>query len=222
LFSALEATGLRAVGFTVVHSENETDQAKRNARACTLDLIMDLLPVGATPVEQWSPQTWGPTAEESFLRIVGDQFSSHRLHRAGLGGAFCRGTADDKLPPLTSAVDTVECGFDGFDVFGAPSREVGAFGSAAVADSVLVRGALPGAVGVGEVDGNVGLDLEHRVGGTLFASVPGQRSAALVGQRGHLRRQRVLHREGAVAGERRFWCERSRRSRSREADGSAS
>lgn len=82
LFSALQAAGLRAAGFTIVHSENETDQAKRNVRACALDLIMDLLPAGTEPVDQWSPQTWGTTPEETFLKIVGRQF----LQIGTLGG----------------------------------------------------------------------------------------------------------------------------------------
>ena len=59
----------------------------------------------------------------------------------------------------------------------------------------------PGALRVGEVDGDVGLDGERGVGGEFLASVPGQGSSELFGQRGHRRCERVLHGDGAVAGQ---------------------
>jgi adenine-specific DNA methylase len=71
LFSAFQEARFRAVGCAVVHSENETDHAKRGVRACTLDLLMDLVPAGETPVEQWCDETnGGETAEREFLRLV--------------------------------------------------------------------------------------------------------------------------------------------------------
>jgi putative DNA methylase len=70
LFSALQAAGLRSAGCAVVHSENETDHAKRGVRACTLDLILDLVPVSRKRVEQWASNGPPKSPEEEFLRIV--------------------------------------------------------------------------------------------------------------------------------------------------------
>lgn len=69
LLEALQSAGLQAVGCTVVHSENETDHAKRNVRACTLDLILDLVPISKRKVVQHRP-VLGHGPEEEFLGIV--------------------------------------------------------------------------------------------------------------------------------------------------------
>lgn len=69
LLEALQSAGLRAAGCTIVHSENETDQAKRNVRACTLDLLLDLVPVSGIPVTKYRPNV-GDAAEEQFLGII--------------------------------------------------------------------------------------------------------------------------------------------------------
>jgi adenine-specific DNA methylase len=74
LFSALEGAGLRAAGFTVLHSENEMDVAKRGVRACTLDLLMDLVPISDRGIDRWSPTNLPETAEGRFLRIVANQY----------------------------------------------------------------------------------------------------------------------------------------------------
>jgi putative DNA methylase len=69
LFDALQGAGLRASGCAVVHSENETDHAKRGVRACTLDLLLDLVPVTALPlVLHRPPSADGP--EQEFLALV--------------------------------------------------------------------------------------------------------------------------------------------------------
>jgi adenine-specific DNA methylase len=70
LFNALHGAGFRAAGFNIAHSENETDHAKRSVRACTLDLILDLVPAGAN-VETWRPTRLPESQEESFLQLVG-------------------------------------------------------------------------------------------------------------------------------------------------------
>jgi putative DNA methylase len=70
LFSALQSAGMRAVGCEIVHSENETDHAKRNIRACALDLILDLIPIGKVPVAPHAPAASIKGAEAAFLRIV--------------------------------------------------------------------------------------------------------------------------------------------------------
>lgn len=71
LLEALQSAGLRAAGCTVVHSENETDHAKRNVRACTLDLLLDLVPVSGISVAKHRP-TVGDDAEERFLGIIAE------------------------------------------------------------------------------------------------------------------------------------------------------
>ena len=69
LLTALQAAGLRATGCAIVHSENETDHAKRGVRACTLDLLLDLVPVSTLPVEQYCCAA-GSGDEADFLRMV--------------------------------------------------------------------------------------------------------------------------------------------------------
>lgn len=71
VIDALQGAGLRAVGCAVVHSENETDHAKRNVRACTLDLLLDLVPVSNLAVEKFQPKL-GDSDEEEFLGIVAE------------------------------------------------------------------------------------------------------------------------------------------------------
>lgn len=74
LFSALDAAGLRAVGFTVVHSENETDSAKRGVRACTLDMVLDLVRADGRPVEFWQPPDLANSDEARFVSRIGETF----------------------------------------------------------------------------------------------------------------------------------------------------
>ncbi|MEU8419330.1 hypothetical protein AB0C15_00445 [Micromonospora sp. NPDC048835] len=77
VFGALQTAGLRAVGCEMVHSENETDHAKRGVRACTLDLMLDLVPSGPSPVEQHRPHPAPDiplTDERRFLSVVADMF----------------------------------------------------------------------------------------------------------------------------------------------------
>jgi hypothetical protein len=54
----------------MVHSENETDNAKRGVRACTLDLILDLVPAGPLPVHPRTPASTTTGAEADSLRVV--------------------------------------------------------------------------------------------------------------------------------------------------------
>lgn len=71
LFNALQQAGLRAAGCAVVHSENETDNAKRGVRACTLDLLLDLVPISGLPVALHRPAP-GSGDEADFLAVVAD------------------------------------------------------------------------------------------------------------------------------------------------------
>lgn len=74
LLSALQAGGFRAVGCEIVHSENETDHSKRGVRACTLDLILDLVPQGPRPIEHHRPRVPNTGVEAEFLGIVAESF----------------------------------------------------------------------------------------------------------------------------------------------------
>jgi putative DNA methylase len=74
LFSALQSAGMMAAGCEIVHSENETDHAKRNVRACALDLILDLVPIGTAPLAPHPPAAPIEGAEADFLRIVAVTF----------------------------------------------------------------------------------------------------------------------------------------------------
>jgi adenine-specific DNA methylase len=74
LFAAMRATGFQPVGYTILHSENESHHAKRNSRACNLDLILELAPGAAVAVEKWRPPSTFGTDEEQFLMAVGDAF----------------------------------------------------------------------------------------------------------------------------------------------------
>ncbi len=73
LFEALECAGLQAVGYTVLHSENETDQSKRGVTACTRDLILDLIPASVTDVTTFRPEPVSDP-EGVFVQLVGDAF----------------------------------------------------------------------------------------------------------------------------------------------------
>lgn len=71
LIAALQDAGLRTAGYEIVHSENETDQVKRSVRACTMDLILDLVPAGSRPVQQHRSAAVDANSETAFLHLVG-------------------------------------------------------------------------------------------------------------------------------------------------------
>ncbi len=77
LIRALHTAGYRTVGTEIIHSENESDLAKRNVRACTLDLILDLVPLGSAPVIPHTPSSVEGD-EGSFLHLI-----SSYVHRIG-------------------------------------------------------------------------------------------------------------------------------------------
>jgi SAM-dependent methyltransferase len=74
LFAALRASGFQPLGYTILHSENESEHAKRKGRACNLDLILELAPGNGKLVEQWRPSPLFYTEEERFLIAVGETF----------------------------------------------------------------------------------------------------------------------------------------------------
>jgi SAM-dependent methyltransferase len=75
VLAALNAAGFRAAGCAAMHSENETDVVKRDVRACTLDLLMDLVPVECSAVEPWIRPQMPQTDEGRFLGIIGEAFA---------------------------------------------------------------------------------------------------------------------------------------------------
>ena len=82
LINALQSAGLRAVGCEIVHSENETDHAKRGVRSCTLDLIIDLVTVGPTPITKHRPAPV-ETEEGAFLEQIADAVLSVGILKDG-------------------------------------------------------------------------------------------------------------------------------------------
>src|ERR1019366_3868226 len=71
LFAALEVAGFFGVNYAIVHSENETDHAKRGIRACALDLMMELSPHPA-PVPRLRSKVTVSGPEADYLRTIGD------------------------------------------------------------------------------------------------------------------------------------------------------
>jgi putative DNA methylase len=74
LFAALRSSGFRPIGYTIVHSENESDHAKRKGRACNLDLILELVSERARIGPQWRPRPLFGNDEEKYLLAVGEAF----------------------------------------------------------------------------------------------------------------------------------------------------
>ena len=74
VLGALNEAGFRAAGYAILHSENETDVVKRDVRACTLDFLMDLVPVDSDGIETWAASA-PPTPEGDFLGEVARAYS---------------------------------------------------------------------------------------------------------------------------------------------------
>lgn len=92
LFEALQAAGFRAVGYEIVRSENEIDHAKAGKRACTFDVLIDLVPGGCQRVELHRPSARASSDETMFCELVGEQALHIGSLREGWTDAF-----DDKL-----------------------------------------------------------------------------------------------------------------------------
>jgi hypothetical protein len=74
LFAALQDAGFVAVGYQVVASENETDHAKAGKRACTLDVLLDLVHASNKPVNQYCPEPRRlQSAEATYCHLIGKQ-----------------------------------------------------------------------------------------------------------------------------------------------------
>jgi hypothetical protein len=112
---------------------------------------------------------WSEQADEARGERVGSQGVPAASERAQVRvERFGRGPVAECL-----AGAAVERGGDGFDLLGAPSREVGALGEVLAQQpvGVLVAGALPRAVRVGEVDRDISVDLQLGVLGQFLAAV---------------------------------------------------
>jgi len=90
LFDALQGAGFRAIGYAIVHGENETDHAKLGLRACNLDLIMDLVPAAESEVIQSRPGMETLSDEEKFLNRIGEAFLKLGNLEAGWGESFMK------------------------------------------------------------------------------------------------------------------------------------
>src|SRR6266540_2029292 len=140
-------------------------------------------PVVATlPVERAHDSSLTGDAWSRVRRV-----SSHLSCRLELGVVLSGGTGQQVIvegfsgcaPAEGLAGAGVECERDGGQLVGAVSAEVGAAGEvlAEQAVGVFVRAALPGAVGVAEVDVDAGVDPQLGVLGHLRALIPGQRAS---------------------------------------------
>ena len=75
LFSALKTADFKACGYEILHSENETDITKRNNRACTLDLVLDLMRSDGPDIQRPISTKEDPsTVQEHFCLLVGELF----------------------------------------------------------------------------------------------------------------------------------------------------
>lgn len=95
LCAALQSAGWHAAGFDVVHSENETDHAKAGRRACSLDVLVDLV-TGPIPARaRHRPIRRPETPEETYCFTVGE----YLLRIGELTGAW-RGHLNEQLRAL--------------------------------------------------------------------------------------------------------------------------
>jgi len=75
LLQSLQDARFLSSGYSIVHSENESDFEKRRTRSCSLDMILDLVPSGqACSRELWCPRETSTeeSAELQFLRRIGE------------------------------------------------------------------------------------------------------------------------------------------------------
>src|SRR5215475_13471878 len=102
-------------------------------------------------------------------------YSGGRRNALVVGEEFSEGFAGGVVAEAFAG-PVVELGGDGVDLAGGPGVEVGALGEvfAEQAVDVFVAAALPGCVGVGEVDGDAGGGGDALVLGEFFAAVPGE------------------------------------------------
>lgn len=93
VLGALHQAGFKAAGYALLHSENETDLSKRDVRACTMDLILDMVPATKELIP-WRPPKVPKNQEADFLRLVGETLLESVGHNsenwvAGFMSAAC-------------------------------------------------------------------------------------------------------------------------------------
>ncbi len=75
LFASLHDAGFRPCGYEVVQSDNETDHGKRGIRACTMDILLDLVPKGlGERVVLYRPRARPTDDQARFLYDMGSIF----------------------------------------------------------------------------------------------------------------------------------------------------
>ena len=72
LLEALQAAGWHAAGFDTVHAENETDHAKAGRRACSLDVLLDLVPQAVADAVKHRPVRAASNPEEEYCFAIGE------------------------------------------------------------------------------------------------------------------------------------------------------
>lgn len=100
--AALQAAGFRTVGALTVHAENETDSAKRDRRACSRDLVLDLVADGGRRRKRG--EVMPPWASPSLLDASDDErgfLAAVALHALRVG-TLEPGWEEHALRSLTS------------------------------------------------------------------------------------------------------------------------
>ncbi|MEX1009027.1 MAG: hypothetical protein WD271_14440 [Acidimicrobiia bacterium] len=72
LLAALDTAGFEALGYEIVHAENETEYRKRGLRSCSLDLVLDLAAKDASPRRRHRAKATLDGIEADFLRAIGE------------------------------------------------------------------------------------------------------------------------------------------------------
>jgi putative DNA methylase len=72
LFDALRDAGFHACGYEIVRSDADNDHAKRNGRACTMDLILDLVPAHDLQNAAIHRAQFTDSGEATFLIVTGE------------------------------------------------------------------------------------------------------------------------------------------------------
>jgi adenine-specific DNA methylase len=88
LFSALQDAGFRVVGYQVVPSENELDHAKAGKRACTLDVLLDLVHADTPNVMRWRPSEELDGDEGAYCKVIGERCLDIGTLTSGWAAAF--------------------------------------------------------------------------------------------------------------------------------------
>lgn len=137
---------------------------------------------------------WVLSGIRRFQPVVATAPSSARIRNSSSASAGV-------LQPRGHARPSIQGGSNGVKGLGPVQAEVGALGEvlAEEAVGVFVGAALPGAVRIAEVDGQLCEDLQVSVPRHFCALIPGQRPAEMLGKTDDAARDGVTHRLGLGA-----------------------